>query len=92
MIYVPSIVLWEIGRPGGPMEPSERFDHWCRSLSAHRGYIVEPLDWQDVAQARNLPFRDPMDCLIAGTAMRLGMPLITKDAVVTDSRIVETIW
>ena len=92
LIYVPSVVLWEIGRPNGPLEPSERFDHWCRSLDSAPGYTIEPLDWQDVYEARNLPFRGPMDCLIAGTAIRLGMPLITKDVAITDSGLVQTVW
>jgi len=30
--------------------------------------------------------------LIVGTALRLGMPLITKDEAIVDSGLVETIW
>ena len=52
---------------------------------------IEPLEWQDIKEARLLPFRDPADCLIVGTAIRLGYPLITKDQEIVDSGLVETI-
>ena len=39
-----------------------------------------------------LPFDDPFDCLIAGTALRIGVPLITKDTVISESGLVETVW
>ena len=92
LIYVPTIVLWEIGRPGGLIDSSERFDYWCRNLESSNGYIIEPLEWTDVQEARLLPFRDPADCLIVGAALRLGMPLITKDESIVDSGLVETVW
>ena len=92
LIYVPSVVLWEIVRPGALLDLSRGFDQWCRDLNSARGYAIEPLAWEDVSQARQLPFRDPFDCMIAGTAIRLGMPLITKDQAIVDSGLVETVW
>jgi PIN domain nuclease of toxin-antitoxin system len=94
LIYVPTPVLWEISRlvNAGTIELPSRFDHWCRELESKPGFITESLTWSDVNEARHLPFRDPMDCLIAGTAIRLGMPLITKDRAIVDSGRVETIW
>jgi len=94
LIYVPTIVLWEIvdqlkhGEIGLP----QRFDHWCRDLESKRGFQIQPLLWEDVDAARGLPFDDPFDCLIAGTAIRLALPLITKDTAITESELVETIW
>src|SRR5438128_4909927 len=94
VIYIPSPAVWEIhqlikiGRVKLPL----RFDHWCRDLDTERGFIIEPLTWHDVNEASQLPFRDPFDCLIAGTALRLGIPLITKDQAIVDSGLVETIW
>jgi PIN domain nuclease of toxin-antitoxin system len=35
---------------------------------------------------------DPMDRLIAATAIVLGLPLVTKDERMLDSGLVETIW
>ena len=92
LIYIPVIVLWEVVRPPTLLEVSPRFDVWCRGLNDGPGYAIEPLKWQDVNEARTLPFRDPADCLIVGTALRLGMPLITKDQEIVDSGLVETIW
>ncbi len=51
-----------------------------------------PLLWEDVNEARGLPFDDPFDCLIAGTAFRIGVPLITKDTVISESGLLETVW
>ena len=94
LIHVPSVVLWEVAdrMADGTISLRQRFDHWCRSLDSKRGFQIQPLLWEDVNEARGLPFDDPFDCLIAGTALRLGLPLITKDTVITESRLIETIW
>lgn len=36
--------------------------------------------------------RDPVDCLIAATALAHNAPLITKDDRIRTSGVVETIW
>ena len=36
--------------------------------------------------------RDPMDRLIAATAQAFGIPLVTRDERMIDSRLVDTIW
>ncbi len=94
VIHVPSCVLWEVADrvKDGTLVIPQRFDHWCRSLNSSAGFAIEPLLWEDVSEARNLPFKDPFDCLIAGTAIRLGLPLITRDRTITDSGLVETLW
>ena len=93
LIYVPTAVLWEIAKiVDWAVKPVRRFDHWCRTLEAHRGYAIAPLEWTDVDEARRLPFSDPLDCLIVGTAIRLGLPLITKDRLIEESGLVETVW
>jgi len=50
------------------------------------------LEWLDVDAARTLPFSDPYDCLIAGTALRMGLPLITQDEEIVESGLIETVW
>lgn len=94
LIYVPSVVLWEIWKmlADGKIELTLRFDHWCRELDRSEGFEIRPLGWEAVDEARRFPFRDPFDCLIAGTATHLGMPLITKDEAISNSGLIETIW
>ena len=94
LIYVPTIALWEIAVLVARryLDLPYHFDHWCRSIENSAGFAIMPLDWLDVEEARRLPFADPYDCLIAGTAIRLNMPLITRDHVIVDSKLVETVW
>jgi PIN domain nuclease of toxin-antitoxin system len=94
MIYVPTVVLWELSQRAlkGQFSFPVPFDLWCRELSAAPGFSIVPLEWQHVQEARGLSFNDPFDCLIAGTAIQLGIPLITKDAEIRESGLVETIW
>jgi PIN domain nuclease of toxin-antitoxin system len=76
----------------GDLQFSMPFDIWCRRLAQTQGFSIAALEWEDVNEARAFPFSDPFDCLIAGTAARLGMPLITKDSEIAGSGLVETIW
>jgi PIN domain nuclease of toxin-antitoxin system len=94
LIYLPSIALWETARLAarGRFDLPLRFDHWCRSIEGSRGFSIAALEWLDVDTARTLPFADPYDCLIAGTALRMAMPLITRDEEIVRSRLVETVW
>ena len=36
--------------------------------------------------------RDPNDRVIVSTALELGLPLVTKDAIIRQSELVETLW
>lgn len=94
LIHVPTIVLWEIAMlvSRRNLVIPQRFDHWCRSIENSPGFDIVPLDWLDVDAARKLPFQDPYDCLIAGTAIRLEIPLITRDKTIVESELVETLW
>jgi PIN domain nuclease of toxin-antitoxin system len=94
LIYVPSVVLWVVWArvKEGDFTLPMRFDHWCRGLDAGPGFAIASLGWQVIDESRRFPFKDPFDCLIAGTAAHLGMPLITKDGEISDSGLIETIW
>ena len=93
-IHVPTVVLWEITDrlEDGVLKLPMSFEQWCRELDKTEGFSILPLEWQDFNEARNLRFNDPFDCLIAGAALRLGMPLITRDAQIQDSGLVKTVW
>jgi PIN domain nuclease of toxin-antitoxin system len=94
IVFIPSVVLWEISllTELGKIRLTQRFEHWCRSLDNKPGFSIVSLEWLDIKEARQLPFSDPMDCFIAGTALRLDAPLITKDREIADSNIVQTVW
>lgn len=94
VIHVPTVALWEVAElaKAEVIGLPARFDHWYRSLGGSPGFALEPLLPEDVNEARHLPFPDPFDCLIAGTAIRLGVPLLTKDETIVDSGLVETVW
>ena len=94
LVHLPTIVLWEVANHlvDGRIRPLSNFEQWCRSLASHKGFSIVPLEWFDVNEARRLPFKDPADRLIVGTAIRLDLPLITRDREIVDSGLVETIW
>jgi PIN domain nuclease of toxin-antitoxin system len=94
IVFVPSIVLWEISLllKLGRIRLAQTFEQWCRSLDNKEGFSIVSLEWLDVKEARHLPFPDPADCFIAGTALRLDVPLITRDRQIAESNLVQTIW
>jgi PIN domain nuclease of toxin-antitoxin system len=94
MIYIPSVVLWEISLLAklGRIPLLQTFDQWCRSLDNKPGFNIVSLEWVDIKEARHLPYSDPFDCFIAGTALRLDAPLITRNREITDSNRVQTVW
>ena len=48
---------------------------------------------EDVDEARGLGVLvDPFDRLIAGAALRLGLPLLTNDDLITSSKRIRTYW
>jgi PIN domain nuclease of toxin-antitoxin system len=51
---------------------------------AWQGFIEPPATAPDAHPAGQLPpqHRDPFDRMVAAQSLRLGMPLVTKDAVV----------
>jgi PIN domain nuclease of toxin-antitoxin system len=57
------------------------------------GLILEPISAEDIDHTRDLPaLVDPFDRMIAATALRLGIPLITADERITASGLVDTLW
>src|SRR5262245_57187708 len=94
VVVVPSIVLWEVVllMESGRLRLHQSFERWCRALQNHRGFNIVPLDWLDVNEARSVSLADPVDRLIVGTAVRLDMPLITRDQQIVESGLVQTIW
>jgi PIN domain nuclease of toxin-antitoxin system len=69
------------------------FTAWTNAVESAEGVAIEPLTRGDVEEARALrDLPDPHDRLIAGTAVRLGVPLLTADRRIRGHERVTTIW
>lgn len=58
-------------------------------------FSVIPISGRACLETLSLPEafpQDPIDRIIVGTARAEGMPLVTADAAIRRSRVVETIW
>src|SRR5439155_22961392 len=84
LIYVPSVVLWELSDQLrlGTLRLLQRFVHLCCALGSKQGFQIQPLLWEDVNEARGLPFDVPFDCLFACTALCIDVPLIIMELVI----------
>lgn len=94
-IYVPAVVLWEtaILERKGRIRLNDGFSRWTENIFKNSGFGIAPLEPSaiDLAVAYNFN-NDPFDSAIAATAVNLSLPLITKDAAITDSNLVEIHW
>jgi PIN domain nuclease of toxin-antitoxin system len=67
---------------------------WLSDLSATQGLRILPITIEISVLAAEFhdTLRDPIDCLIAATALTHNAPLVTKDDRIRKSGVVETIW
>ncbi len=94
-IYIPAVVLWEISRSEkeGEITLNEPYEEWADALLAHPCFECVALDEEIIAEARHYRFnRDVFDAAIVATARMKDVPLITKDEVITNSKIVDICW
>ena len=94
-LAVPTVCLFEVGQleERGRIALGIPFDQWCALLEDTPALVVTPLERAHVSEARALPtLRDPFDRLIAGTAVALGLPLVTPDARIAGARRVRVVW
>ena len=94
-LYVPAAVIWETCLLARAMRISLRrsarafFDDLF-SNPAYQPLAVSPAH---VLDADDLRFtRDPFDGLICAAARDLDLPLVTRDADISASRVVSVIW
>lgn len=94
LIHIPAVALWEACNiiKSGTVTLSEPFGRWVDRITNQRGFNVEPFDFSGVMEVNDSPFRDPYDAAIAGAARLLELPLITRDAKITESGWVEIYW
>ena len=94
-VHVSSITLWEVAllHDEGHLRLGEGFSAWCNALADLEGIRLEPLLRDDVEEARSLGrLLDPSDRLIAGTALRLGVPLLSRDAKMKAEKRIRLVW
>ena len=95
-VAVSAITAWEtaILRNRRRIEIDRDVLPWLSDLTATRGLLVLPLTIEIGVLAAEFHdiLRDPIDCLIAATALTHHAPLVTKDDRIRNSGVVETIW
>jgi len=76
-----------------PIQVVDSVEPFVRETAAR--VIVKPLVPEIVALAVRLPAgfpKDPADRLIAATAIVEGVPLVTADERIRQTKVVQTIW
>lgn len=95
-IAISAITAWEIGilSARGRIDIGPRPNDWLHEIIDANSLIVLPVTIPIAALAAELHeiLRDPIDCLIAATALTHGVPLVTKDERIQRSGVVATIW
>jgi PIN domain nuclease of toxin-antitoxin system len=94
-ISISTVTLWEVAvlHDEGHVRLSAGFSAWHEALANLRGVRIEPLFGEDVEEARSLrSLVDPFDRMIAGTALRLGVPLISRDRRMAKERRLRLVW
>ncbi|MGA8501460.1 MAG: type II toxin-antitoxin system VapC family toxin [Candidatus Sulfotelmatobacter sp.] len=94
-IAVATITVWELAwlAENGRIAVAVSVESFVRELVAR--VILRPVTPEIAALAVRLPDefpKDPADRLIAATAIVEGMPLVTADARIQRSKVVETVW
>jgi PIN domain nuclease of toxin-antitoxin system len=94
-IAIATITVWELAwlAQNGRIELSVSVESFVRELVAR--VILRPVTPEIAALSVRLPNefpKDPADRLIAATSMVEGMRLVTADARIRQSKVVETVW
>jgi PIN domain nuclease of toxin-antitoxin system len=95
LIYIPAVVFWEIAllENLGKIKLKERFDRWADVLLGKNNFEIAPLETSVIARSTGYDFNnDSFDKIIVSTAVELDLPLITRDAAITESNLVEIYW
>jgi PIN domain nuclease of toxin-antitoxin system len=96
-LLVPDIVCWEIAYlvSANRLRLDRPARSWLDLALNHPRVELVPITPEIAVAAVSLGSvmnRDPMDGLIAATALRLGWPLVTRDTDLKDLAAIETIW
>jgi PIN domain nuclease of toxin-antitoxin system len=94
-ILIPAPVLWEVSilDKAGHITLRKPFEQWLRDLLQKPCFDQIPLDADIISESRAYNFNtDIFDAAIVATAKLRDVPLITKDAAITHSGLVEIYW
>ena len=94
-MYVPVAVLWECALLASTrrVDLQRSFRDFCLDLFSHPAFQPLDLTPEQVYEADEArPNRDPFDALICAAARHLNLPLISRDADIRRSGLVEVIW
>lgn len=92
---IPSIVFWEVALlvRKGKLDLGLRVADWAAAVQSVPRVESLPLTAEIAVQADELKMHaDPADRFVVATALRHGVPLISKDRLMRALRFVETIW
>jgi predicted nucleic acid-binding protein len=95
VVYVPTVVLVEVAEAvhAKRASPDRPFDAWVEALRRSGHYLVTDLNADVVVRSHGryaIPERG--DRLIAATAAKLGVPLMTRDPAIAAAAVVERLW
>jgi PIN domain nuclease of toxin-antitoxin system len=95
LIYIPAAVIWEVALLARVVRVNLRrpVRAFFADLFSNPAYQPHDLTAEQVFDAADLRFtRDPFDGLIVAASRDLGLPLLTRDAVIRESGSVRVIW
>jgi PIN domain nuclease of toxin-antitoxin system len=93
-VVIPCIVFWELTYLIEKGKLPAEVGLLVRALSDAENYVVHPLCLPVIEASTRLPreaLPDPWDRLIAGTALHLRCPLLTRDAAIRQAGV-EVVW
>jgi PIN domain nuclease of toxin-antitoxin system len=94
-IAISAITLWELAWLAAHhrVQINGTVDAFVGEISSRTS--IRPITPEVAVLANQLPAsysKDPCDCLIGATALAEGIPLVTKDRSIRNSRAITTIW
>lgn len=95
VVYVPVAVLWECALLASArrVDLQRSLRDFCSDLFSNPAYQPLDLTPEQVYDAdASRPNRDPFDALICAAARHLNLPLLSRDADIRRSGLVEVIW
>lgn len=95
VVYVPVAVLWECAllASAGRVDLGRSLQDFCADLFSNPAYQPLDLTAEQVYDAdASRPNRDPFDALVCAAARHLDLPLLSRDADIRRSGLVEVIW